>query len=312
MFATVRTESDAAFRRLIGRIIDFYAAALFNPHWGEQISFRRGNVLALAMVFQGLSQQEAEAIWRPFFEWIQNSPQDYSIVSPPVILAAPARHFWDPDFLKKIPGIVLADDRAGASAGNVFWAGNLGEAGQVLHGYQSAWLPASLLRKDQQENLADTLFAATRHWSASLHVNKGLAGAPAEAVDAARDTAMNPAVLDALALVVSGAEGPPAYPGVVGREPDLATGRSHAKAIDKRWTKYASCFRPSALTYRRAIISITRGGNPTGVHTMRDCSRSKTNTIPTVSSLCITASVASAGARTALPKSPEPALALSG
>lgn len=232
VFATVRAESDAAFRRLIGRIIDFYAASLLSPHWGEQISFRRGNVLALAMVFQGLSQQEAEAIWRPFFDWIQSSPQDYSIVSKPAILTAPARHFWDPDFLKKIPGIVLADDRAGAPAGNVFWAGNLGEAGQVLHGYQSAWLPEALLRRDQQEILADALFAASRHWGVSLHVNKGLAGAPAEAVDAARDTAMNPAVLDAFALVISGAEGPPAYPGVVGREPDLATGRSHAKAID--------------------------------------------------------------------------------
>jgi len=52
----------------------------------------------------------------------------------------------------------------------VFWAGNLEEAGQVLHGYQSAWVPASLLQKDQQKNLADALFAAAQHWRVSLHV----------------------------------------------------------------------------------------------------------------------------------------------
>ena len=67
----------------------------------------------------------------------------------------------------------------------------------------------------------------------SLHVNKGLAGAPAEAIAAARDTAMNPAVLDAFALIISGAEGPPAYPGIPGHEPDLSAARQHADAIDK-------------------------------------------------------------------------------
>jgi FAD/FMN-containing dehydrogenase len=115
----------------------------------------------------------------------------------------------------------------------VFWASNLGEAGQVLHGYQSAWISASLLQKEQRENLADALFAAAQHWTVSLHVNKGLAGAPAEAIAAAEDTAMNPAVLDAFALIISGAEGPPGYPGIPGHEPDLSTARGHADAIDK-------------------------------------------------------------------------------
>jgi hypothetical protein len=77
------------------------------------------------------------------------------------------------------------------------------------------------------------LVAASRHWSVSLHVNKGLAGAPGEAIDAARDTATNPAVLDAFALLISGAEGPPAYPGIPGHEPDLATARRNAGAIEK-------------------------------------------------------------------------------
>jgi FAD/FMN-containing dehydrogenase len=230
---TIKASSDAAFRHLIGRIVSFYRDSLLNPHWGEQIVFRPGNVLAIAMVFQGLDQQQVETVWRPFFDWAAASPEDFSIESEPKVLVAPARHFWDAEFLKKLPGVVLADDRPGAPAANVFWAGNLEEAGQVLHGYQSAWLPAALLQSDQQDKLGDALFAATRHWSVSLHVNKGLAGAPAEAIDAATDTATNPAVLNAFALIISGAEGPPAYPGIPGHEPDLSTARQQADAVDK-------------------------------------------------------------------------------
>jgi hypothetical protein len=48
---------------------------------------------------------------------------------------------------------------------------------------------------------------------------------------------MNPAVLDAFALVISGAEGPPAYPGVPGHELDLAAARQHARAIDRAMTE---------------------------------------------------------------------------
>lgn len=232
-FATVEARSDTAFRRLIGRAISFYSSTLFNPNWGEQLIFRPGNVLAISMVFQGLNQREAEAIWRPFFDWLEASPQDFRIVERPRILAAPARHFWDPEFLERIPGIVVADDRPGAPATNIFWAGDQGQAGQVLHGYQSAWLPASLLETSRQQELGDALFAARRHWPVSLHVNKGLAGAPADAIAAAADTAMNPAALDAFALVISGAEGPPAYPGIPGREPDVSVARQHADAIDK-------------------------------------------------------------------------------
>jgi hypothetical protein len=134
---------------------------------------------------------------------------------------------------KKLFGFISTDDRPGAAQGNVFWPGDQGQAGQVLHGYQSAWLPAALLRDEQRQALCDALFAATRHWGVSLHVNKGLAGAPAEAVAAARDTAMNPAVLEAFALVICGAQGPPAYRGIPGHEPDAAMARQRARAIGR-------------------------------------------------------------------------------
>jgi FAD/FMN-containing dehydrogenase len=97
--------------------------------------------------------------------------------------------------------------------------------GWFLHNYESAWLPAALLQ--QQESLADALVAASRHWSVGLHFNKGLAGALVEAETAARDTATNPAMLDAFALAIIAGSGPSAYMA----PPDLVAARRDAAAI---------------------------------------------------------------------------------
>src|SRR5579863_589320 len=230
--AAVHARSDDAYRRLIAKTVEFYAEALFNPHWGEQILIVRGYV-KISMVFQDLNHQEAEAVWKPFFDWVAASPQDFSVVSAPQIFAVPARRFWDPALLKQAPGVVLSDDRPGAPADNIFWAGNLEEAGAVWYAYQSAWLPASLLEADQRERLADALFAAAKPLGVALHCNKGLAGATAEAIAAARDTPMNPAVTGAFALVITGFLGQPAYPGVPGHEPDEAAAEAKAEAVGK-------------------------------------------------------------------------------
>lgn len=229
VFVDITASSEEAFRRLIERFVGFYSEALFSPNWGEQIALRPNNTLSIAMVFQGLDQAEAEAAWRPFFDWLRAAPDDYRLAADPKILAVPARRFWDSAFLKQIGGLVVADDRPGAPEGNIFWAGNQREAGQVLHAYQSTWLRSALL--EDQPRLVETLFAASRHWSVSLHFNKGLAGARREALDAAQDTAMNPAVLGAFALAICAAGGPPAYPGIAGHEPDPDKARRQAEAV---------------------------------------------------------------------------------
>jgi FAD/FMN-containing dehydrogenase len=78
----------------------------------------------------------------------------------------------------------------------------------------------------------DALFAASRHWSVEVHFQKGLAGAPTETLAATRDTPMHPAVLDAFALAIIAGEGPPAFVGLKGHEPNLAVARRNAKAIE--------------------------------------------------------------------------------
>jgi hypothetical protein len=105
------------------------------------------------------------------------------------------------------------------------------EIGAFWRGFETLWLPASLLPSDQQQLLADALYAASRHWSFEIQFDKGLAGAPEDALAASRDTATNPAVLTAFGLALIGSFGPPAYPGIPSYAPNLTEARGHATMI---------------------------------------------------------------------------------
>jgi FAD/FMN-containing dehydrogenase len=231
-FGAIKASSDDAFRRLIARFTEFYATALFNPHWGESVAFQRNNALGLHLVFHGLSQGRAQEVFKPFLDFVAAAPADYAIGEPVQILSMPARHWWDPEFLSKYaPSVVVHDPRSGAPGADIWYAGDQGQVGWFVHGYESAWLPAALLDQSRLGQLNETLFAASRHWPVALHFNKGLAGAPPDAIAAARDTAMNPAVTEAFALAIIAAGGPPAYPGMPGPGPDLALARRNAAAV---------------------------------------------------------------------------------
>jgi hypothetical protein len=184
------------------------------------------------MTFQGLDRQQVHAMWQPFLSGVVASGSDLSFTIAPRIVEIPARRLWDPTYLRA-RNAVLIDDRPGAPAENLFWAGSLGEAGQFLFGFESLWLPRSLLQTDGQERLAEALFGATRHWPVELHFQKGLSGASEETISATQDTATNPAVLDSFVLAIIAGGGPPAYLGLPGHEPDLEAGQRQARAIGK-------------------------------------------------------------------------------
>jgi FAD/FMN-containing dehydrogenase len=253
----VKAPSDEAYRRLLREFVGFYAAHLFNEHWGEQAHVRSDNVLEIKMLSQGLDTEQSRNVWRPFLDWVKNSPLGYSMAGRVVIGTLPARHMWDAEWLGENwpelafprngnPLHALLDDiltyavheplfrrdrRPGAVPWNFWWDGDGGQVGWYIWGYDSLWMPAVLLASEAQTHLADTLFAASRHAWVQLHFNKGLAGARPEAISAAGNTAMNPAVLTAFALaIVASGEGP-AYPGIPGHEPDVAKGRASANEI---------------------------------------------------------------------------------
>jgi hypothetical protein len=195
---TVKAASDDAFRRLLRQFVSFYCDQLFNDHWGEQAHVNGNNSLDISMVSHGLDTAQAKKIWQPFLDWLAASPNVYTLKEPPIIGSIPARGWWDPQWRQQHHhAVFVADSRPGAGPNNVWWTGDGGQVGQFLYGFESLWLPGSLLNADSQERLVNALFASSRHWDVELHFNKGLAGAPTDAIAAARDTAMNPCVLDA-------------------------------------------------------------------------------------------------------------------
>jgi len=216
---------------------------------GESVAIRRDDTLAVSMVSLGLDKTRAAATWQPFLQWVASTPQDYRLGGAPFIASVPARKWWDAEFLRaNAASAIFADTRPGAPSGNIWWAGDHDQVGAYWHGYESAWLPASLLAKEQQERLVDALFAASRQWTVSLHFNKGLAGAPEAALAAARDTATNPAAFSAFALAIIAGGGPPAYPGVPGHIPDFNAARPNARAIARAMVELRKVV-PEAASY---------------------------------------------------------------
>ena len=233
---TVKAASDDAYRRLIRQFVGFYHEALFNDHWGEEAHFSPDNKLEISMVHLGLDTEQSRKVWQPFLTWLAQSSSSsaYTIESEPDIGSMPFRHWWDVDWRKEHHHDVFkADSRSGASSNNVWWKGDGGQAAWVVWGFESLWLPASLLADDSQEKLANAIFAASRYSEVELHFNKGLAGAPLEAIEAAKHTAMNPSVCSAFALdIVADGQGP-AYAGIPGHEPDVAKGRKAADTVHR-------------------------------------------------------------------------------
>jgi FAD/FMN-containing dehydrogenase len=190
------------FRTLIQRFFEFYRDKLFNPHWGEQIRIRPDNVLELSMVCQGLDDGEVTRVWQPFFDWVQDSSgtqddrRERGRETGTILVgcrgAEEARQHRN-DQRPSLPTRRSLMPR---------WSGDQDQVGALLHGYESLWLPAKLLQGDEQVGLVNALFAASRIKKVELHFNKGIAGAPAEAVARTRDTATNPAVVDAFVSVI--------------------------------------------------------------------------------------------------------------
>jgi len=233
----VKASSDDAFRRLLRYFVGFYRDALFNDHWGEQAHVSGNNVLGLSMVSLGLSTAEARKVWQPFLDWIARSPADFTLEPGMILGSMPLRHWWDPAWRKEHgQHAMVSDPRPGASAINAWWTGDGDQVAWTIYGFESLWMPASLLEGDLQERLANALFAGSRFGFIELHFNKGLGGAPREAVEAARDTATNPAVLDAFALAII-ADGEGGYPGVRGHEPDVAEARTTRERIHSAMTE---------------------------------------------------------------------------
>jgi FAD/FMN-containing dehydrogenase len=255
----VKAASDDAYKRLLLEFVSFYKEHLFNDRWGEQVHLKPDNTLEVSMLSHGLDGEQVKKAWQPFMDWVAQSSNGCSIQGRANLGSIPARHYWDSQWWKEHwPEIVFPrngsllhavlddvlvrvkgqpsmnfDPQPGARANNVWWKGDTGDCGAFLWGFESLWLPDSLLEADAQARLADALFASSRIFDVQLQFSKGLAGAPPDAIAGATDTSMNPAVLTAFALAIVADGQGPAYPGIPGHEPSVAEGRKAAARIDQ-------------------------------------------------------------------------------
>jgi FAD/FMN-containing dehydrogenase len=224
----IKAQSDAAFTRLIAQFVSFYHEKLFNPHWGEQIKLGADNVLDISMTCHGLDDARAAQTWQTFLDWVKALPKDFTVMSRLGAGARDSRHWWAIDGNPNM----IRDMRAGAPRDHAWNEGDQGECGIFLHGYDSLWLPASLLLVEHQQRLVDALFAASRHKLLRVFLNKGLAGAPSDVIETTRQTATNPAVVDAFALVIIADGHGLAYPGSARTTLDLTSAHRDAHDID--------------------------------------------------------------------------------
>jgi hypothetical protein len=197
---TIQASSADAYRQLIRKLVDVIPS-LCDDHWGEQVRLLEDNSVELTLVAAGVSEEDANAIWQPFFSWLANRPDEYH--SDAFVVVTPFESFWDAsawDVL--VPEMIRHDERPGQPTERFWWTSNQGEVSQYLHTYQSRWLPAALF-SDSPDQVVDALFEATRHWHVSLHFNKALHGAAPETLERERTTCLNPAVFDASALVIA-------------------------------------------------------------------------------------------------------------
>jgi len=225
----IKAKSDEAYRKLIARFVTFYHESLLNPHWGEQTILDSDNTLKLSMVMQGMTGPEARDVWKPFFEWVKASTQDYTIVDELRAGALPARQWWQFDER----GSLVRDPRAGVPKHYGWWKGDADQVGFFITGFDSVWLPASLLEEKERGRLVDALFASSRLGTVELHFNKGLAGASADVLAAAKQTATNPLVIDAFCLVIIANADKPGYPGLPNVTINKEAARRDARAVDR-------------------------------------------------------------------------------
>ncbi len=242
----IRANSPEDFRKLLANFVDFYAGNLFNPHWGEGITISPENILDISMASQGLNTEEARTTWKPFLDWV--AAQGTSFSATPRIGSDTAFSYWDVQALRKAGShAIQLDNRPDANPAHGWWTGDEGQVGAFLYGYDSLWLPKSLLEPAARQKLAEALFAASRDMIIRLHFNKGLAGAPSEAIARARDTATNPKVLDAFCLAIIATGGAPRYPGLKLPD-DTPKAASDAKDVD-RATEILRVIAPDAGSY---------------------------------------------------------------
>jgi hypothetical protein len=184
-------------------VLQLIREQLLTPYWGEKIVFERDRIISVELMFHGLSDEQAKAIWKPFADTIEAQPDQFEVLDPLVVGSIPSRDLWNLEVVNHyFHGALSIGQTSDGLNKQVFWTGDGSQAGLVWTAFDSLWLDRNLLDPDKVEDLARTCTDATKAHSFELHLNKGLAGASESTIAACNDTPVNPQSLTAFALLI--------------------------------------------------------------------------------------------------------------
>jgi FAD/FMN-containing dehydrogenase len=203
VYGDVKANGDEAYKALLREALRFYREHANNENWGDGFTIGADNILRISMTFQGLPVADAAKVWAPFFDWAKTQPGRFAVTSGSVEIPGPK--MWDPEWVRQhMPARIKFDNRPGEPGDNFWGSGSESQqTSNYWYAYQSRWIPISLFSEEKSPGFAETLFAASRHWPVSFFFSKGLSGASEFAKRTARETSMNPKVLDAAGLVIA-------------------------------------------------------------------------------------------------------------
>jgi FAD/FMN-containing dehydrogenase len=234
---TITADTDEAFTALVAQVMRHFRDHLCNPNWGEQLEFHGDRRVDIRMLFQGLGEDQAQAAWQPLIDWVA-ARKAYTWSDAFWLKSMPTRHFWDLNFYQE-HGLKWAvpDNQSGTPGYRMVWAGDQEQVGAYIHAYTSAWLPSRLLKEGNVGTLATAIVEASRSQGFALHFNKGLYGASDETLARARDTAMNPEVLDAFALAIIATGGPAVFEGLPDAHRDDVKAQRNEENVRKAYAR---------------------------------------------------------------------------
>lgn len=226
---SIKATTDAGYRELIERFVDFYPASLDNWHWGESVAFGPSNELGFRLTFLDLPEAEGRAVIGRFTDRFRNRPDQYAVE--PRFRVLDFKDLWNPDYWDRVdPGFITRDPRPDAPDYQFWWTGNQGELGSFWSGYQSRWIATDLMRREPGR-IAGAFYRASRLRPFIFQVNKGLSGEHPEARARDERTALHPGCFEAAGLVIMAAAQQYRYPGLPDREPDDRLAREQGTAI---------------------------------------------------------------------------------
>ncbi|MEY3733870.1 MAG: hypothetical protein RL347_1229 [Actinomycetota bacterium] len=231
----ITAKSDAAYRELLQRYVEFAGSTLSDPTWGEGVilnedyafadRFDTGlNKMQVGTTFLDITTEEAQAAWEPFLAPLRARPEDYTVEV--AFSSQPFRNRWNPTTREAI-----FDNRRNAPAGYFWWTGNAAEVGAYWGAYDGRGVPWSMTQGDNARTLAQGLFDASRTSLILWQTNKALYGEHPEARARDEQTSINPAVFDNVAFITVGAWSRNKYPGIAGHEPDRAVSQAQYDGV---------------------------------------------------------------------------------